>query len=91
MEVNHGEFDHVGRTALNGGIDSVAFGPGADGIVGGTDVADVTAAASDGLDVAALASEGDGVVHVFADAWKLVEVLVNDIGGFFARDAEALG
>ena len=33
MDVDHGEFDHVGSGALNGSVDGVTFGPRADRVV----------------------------------------------------------
>ena len=91
MDIDHGDLDHVGGGALDGGVDGVALGGAADGVVGGADVADITAPAGDGLDVAVLPSERDRVVHVLPDAGELREILVDDLGGFLARNAQALG
>ena len=91
MDVDHRDFDHVGGGALNGGVDGVAFGGAAHGVVLRANVAQVPAAAGDGLDVTVLPGEGDGVVHELPNAGELLEVLVNDIGAFLARDAQALG
>src|SRR2546428_8944691 len=89
MDVDHGDFDHVGGAALDGGVDGVSFGSVADGRIRGANIAKVAAAAGDGLDIAVLARKGDGVLHVFADTSELVEVLVNNVGGFLAPDGQA--
>ena len=91
MDVDHGELDHVGGGALDGCVDGVALRGAANGVVGGANVADVAAAAGDRLDITMLPREHDRVVHVLPDAGELLEILVNDVAGFLARDAQALG
>src|SRR5690606_439486 len=77
--------------ALDGGVDGVAFGGAADGGVGIVDGGQGAAAAGEGADGAIGAGGGDGLVHVTPDAWVAFEVMADDIGGFGAGDAEALG
>ena len=91
-DAGHGEFDHVGGGALNGGVDGGAFGGGAEGGVLGGDVADESSAAGFGFDVAVFAAEGDGVVHVGFDAGEGGEVGFDDVGGVGAGKVfDALG
>ncbi len=91
VDFDHGEFDHVGGGALDGGVDGGAFGVAADVLIGAVDVGEVAAAAAEGCDVALLAGEGDGVVHEFFYAWVLEEVVFDEFGGIGAGDAESLG
>ena len=91
IDADHGEFDHVGGGALDGGVHGDALGAAADGGVGGGDVADVAAAAGEGFDVALVFGRGDDVVDVALDAGKLLEVGVDDLAGFLTGDAQALG
>src|SRR5690242_10888953 len=91
VDVDHGNLNHVGGRALNRSIDGIALGGAAQSVIGGADVADITAAAGDGLHVLIRAGESDGVVHVTTDAGELEEILLNDVAGFGTRDAKALG
>ena len=88
--VDHGEFDHVGGGALDGGVDGGAFGVGADGAVAGVDVGEVAAAAGDGFGVAQFFGGLDGGVHKVFDFWVLFPVGFDDFGGIGAGDGEAL-
>src|ERR1051325_7500733 len=90
MNVNHGNLDHVGRTPLNGSIDRISLGRAAQGIVQGSDIADVTAAARNGFDVTVLAGTRDGIVHVSANSWKLLKILFDNDGPFLARNPQPL-
>jgi len=89
--LDHGDFDEVGGGALDGHVDGVAFGGGADGGVGGAEVGEITAASGDGFDVAAFTGAGDGVGHVVFDAGVLGEVAVDERLGVGTRDAKPLG
>src|SRR5579883_242410 len=91
MNMDHRELDHIGGGALDGRIDSVAFGGAADRVVGGADVTQVPAASSDSFNVTVVSGKCDGVIHVFAQPWELFEILVDDFSGLFPRDAQPLG
>ena len=78
-DADHGELDHVGGGALDGGVDGVALGGAADGVVGGVDVAEVAAAAGEGLDVAVLAGVGDGAGPCSRGCRGTAEVGVDDV------------
>ena len=88
--VDHGELDHVGGGALDGGVDGGSLGVGADGAVAGVDVGEVAAAAADGFGVAVCFGRLDGVVHEVFDFGVLLPVGGDDFGGFGAGDGEAL-
>src|SRR4051794_7860456 len=90
MDVDHGQLDHVGGGSLDRRVDGVAFGGVAQGVIGGANVPQITSPAGDGFHVAMAAGKGDGVVHVFADAWKLFEILFDDDGSVSARQVQTL-
>ena len=54
-DADHGEFDHVGGGALDGGVDGGALGVAAEVLVAGIEVGEIAAAAAEGFDVAGLA------------------------------------
>ena len=84
LYADHGNLDHIGRGALDGRVDGVAFGEVAHRSVGSVNVAEVTAATQDGLSVASLLCERDAAVHVFLDAGVFLEILLDDVGSFTA-------
>src|ERR1051326_2715990 len=90
LDVDHRKFDHVGGGALNRSVDGVALGGAPHGIVRGADVAQIAPTAGYGFDIPMLPHKGDRVIHVSSDAWKLFEILLDDLGAFFAWDAETL-
>ena len=53
---NHSHLHYIGCCALNGSIDSIAFGKGANGAILGVDIRQITPSAHDGLSIAFLAS-----------------------------------
>ena len=101
VDREHGEFDHVGGGALDDAVDGGSFGQRerlAAGVVGeerqlvdGADALDAAAAAEDRGDVAVAAAFVERVDHELGDAAVGGEIAVDERGGFFLRDAEALG
>ena len=55
VDADHGEFDHVGGGALDGGVDGGALGVAAEVLVAGVEVGEIAAAAGEGFDVTGLA------------------------------------
>ena len=90
LDADHGNFDHVGCGALNGGVNGVALGAGADHLVAGVDVADVAAASRNGLDEFVLLCKLDGGVEVVLHTGIVGAVLLDDILRLPARNAKAL-
>ena len=85
IDADHGELDHVGGRALDGGVDRRPLGVGADVLVAGVDVGKVAAAAAEGFDKATLASFGDGVFHEILDGRVFTKVGLDDRCCFRAR------
>ena len=90
LDVDHGDFNHVGGGALYGGVNGGTLGVASHGGVGGGDVAEVAAAAGEGFDVALFFGGLDGAVHEFFHGWVFCEIGLDDFGGFATWDAEAL-
>lgn len=90
VDLDHGEFDHVGGGALDGHVDGGALGVLAEAGVSGGEIRVVAAASGEGFGVASVAGLGDGAIHVLFDGGILAEVGVDDLCGFAAGDGEAL-
>ena len=90
IDVDHGELDHVGGGALDGGVHRDSLGLAAHGGVGAGDVADRAAAFGERLRVTVLFGVGDDLIHEAFDAGELLKVVLDDRGGLGARNAEPL-
>ena len=91
LDADHSDFNHVGGGTLDRRVDGVALGGGADGAVGGVDVADVAAASGDGFDVAFIPRGFDNAVHAGFNRRILFEIALDNFRSFFARNAQTLG
>src|SRR3954471_18280443 len=90
MNASHGDFDHVSGGALDGSVDCIALSGSADSCIRRTNITEIAAATGDRLNISALASEFDRIRHVAPDQRELREIMVNDLHGFAARNAQAL-
>src|SRR6185312_7034490 len=88
---DHGAADDVGGCALDRRVDRGAFGAPAHARDFGIDLADMDAPPKQGFDIAVVARELLGRFHVIADAGETLEVFLDVIVGFAARDAELVG
>ena len=86
---DHRDLDDVAGRALDRHIDRLAFGPRANGVVAVVDRREIAPAAEQRRDIAFLAGFSGNSVHVFADAFVGVEVIVDHLAGLGRDDADA--
>ena len=88
---DHGQFDDIGRCALDGGVHGIALCQGTDGGVAGADVRQVAAAAEEGFHKSVFPGEGDAVVNEAADGRESLEVTVYQFLGGASAQVQPLG
>ena len=77
-DANHRHFDDIGRRALNGCIDGVAFSEVANGGVARVDVGQIATAVEHRLGIAALAGQLLRLLHVVVNTWEGLEETIDE-------------
>ena len=90
IDADHGQFDHVGGSALDGHVDRRPFGIGSNVLVAGVDIGEMAPAATERFDIAPLAGVGDGVFHEGFDGRVFAKIGVDDRCRLRARNGKAL-
>src|SRR5678816_3736539 len=78
MNFHHGKLDHVGSSALNGGVNSISFCIAANRKVGGVHITQPALAPHYSLNITMLSRIIDHIIHVPGDAGKFLFIIVND-------------
>ena len=90
VDAYHSNLYHVGRGALNGHIDSIAFGKIASRGVAGVDVGQIASPTQKCLSITVFMGKGNIRIDVFLDIRILREILINQSCRLFAGYAQLL-
>src|SRR5258705_13927733 len=84
----HGQFYHISRRTLYGGVDGIAFRKSTNSKVGAVNIFEPTLAPHQRLHITMFLRKVNGIVHVFLNIWKLFFVIINDLFRFGTADGK---
>ncbi len=90
-DADHGDLDHVGRRALDRGVDSISLCETSYGVVARIDITQVPSAAHQRFHIPVFPGKSNGLIHIFLDAGVFLKVGIDDISRLPPRDVQPLG
>ena len=90
-QAHHGAFYDICRTALDRCIDRLTFGKTPLRLIAAGDAIDVNAPAKQGLDISRFTGLGLDIVHIGADAGKILEIGSDIVTRLTLRNAQLAG
>ena len=82
MNVDHGYFNDICGTALNGRVDGVSFGGTSNDGISGVDIFQIAATSQNGLHITMLSGKRDLLANIIAQSRISGVIGVNQIFGF---------